>query len=192
MCDPVSIFMGGMALYQGYQQNREAKAQAKYQEQVAEANRAEAKNEAIRLANKGVREENDLRRASAEMLSRQRAQFGANGVQVDSGSALQVQEDTVNLGEYDALTHRENMRDQVSAMERQANSNYSLQMAEASQTRAAGKNALTAGIIGAGTAAVNSKWFTSKSAGWFGSGGGAAVGNGGGHSFNGALSGSFK
>jgi len=163
MCDVVTAITAAVSLYQGYQQNRQAKAQAKYQEHTGRYNARQQENQAIKTRNKGVEEENRQRAATAELLSRQRAQFGAAGVQLDSGSALQLQEDTSRLGELDALRIRGNYADEASSMDEQSRNTLWEGKAQASMTRAEGKAALTGGVLSAG-GAVAKKWYSSKSA----------------------------
>lgn len=166
MCNPVAIGLAALAVFQGYQQKRQADSQAKYQERVAEVNAVNQENEATKVRNKSVEEENAHRREVAQLLGRQRAQLGANGVVTTSGSALQLQEDTVQLGEDDALRIRRNYDDQATALEQGAeNTRYQGEFA-ASQTRAKGDAAFTSSLIGAASGAlpVASKWYTSNSA----------------------------
>lgn len=167
MCEPATLMMAAsaaMSLYQGVQQNKQAKAQANYQRQVGEVNAAEAKNQATRVSNAGVKQENAQRRATAELASRQKASLGAKGVQVDSGSAQALQADTIELGNLDAMQIRENARIQSDSINRQGIQDQWKANAEADQTRAAGKDALIGGGLNAASTVVSSKWFTSKSA----------------------------
>lgn len=166
MCDLVTAFTAAMALYQGSQQRQQARRQAEYQERVAEVNARNQENEATKIRNQGVEEENRQRRMTAELLGRQRAQLGASGVVMDSGSALQLQDDTVSLGEEDALRIRGNYADQAESLETGAGyTRYEGQL-QASETRNAGDAAFTAGLIGAASTAlpVASKWYDSRSA----------------------------
>ena len=127
-------------------------------------NQRTAENKATQVRNEGVEKEGDIRRAAAELLSHQNAEFGAKDIVTTSGSAGQIKGDTVQLGEVDALTERENYRLEAQAIEDQAQNDLWAVNVEADQTRYTGQSALVGGAIGAGTAVVNSKWYTSKSA----------------------------
>lgn len=77
-------------------------------------------NEATRIRNKGLEAEARQRRETAQLLSRQRAQLGASGVDIDAGSALALQEDTTTLGELEELEVREHFEDQALQMDMRA------------------------------------------------------------------------
>lgn len=163
MCDPVTATVvvtavaGGMTAYQQYEQG-------KFQKGVAEYNARVAENEAQDVRNAGVERENIQRRKTAELLSKQRAQLGAANVDLGSGSALQLQEDTELLGEVDALRIRENFIDRADSIDTGA----ALTRRQGAFAKAAGRNQAgatllsTAGsVIGTG---VDGNWFTPDSA----------------------------
>jgi len=138
--------------------------EGKYAQGVAEYNARVQENEATQLRNIAVEEENLQRQKTAELLSTQRAQIGASGVELGTGSAAQLQEATTTLGEADALRIRSNYESQIQAKETQAG-----------LTRAQGEFAAQAGEMSAfgtilsGTAktlgtGVADKWFTPDSA----------------------------
>lgn len=158
MCYPMLI-MAAATVLQGYQ----AKQQGEYQEGVGRYNARQQENEAIRTRNKGVTEENKQRRATSELLARQRAQLGASGIDIGSGSALQLQQDTITLGEADALTIRTNFLEGAGTMADQA----VLTRNQGEAARIAGNNAFTGSIITAAgqgmSSGVADKWFTPKS-----------------------------
>lgn len=163
MCDVMTALTVGATLYSGYTQREQANAQGRVARQTANYNARLQENEATRTRNIGIEEENKQRRMSAELLSRQRAQIGASGVQLNTGSALQLQEDTVQLGEVDALRIRRNYQDEAMSMEQGADlTRYEGQAARAGY-RAEGKAAFTNSVLSsAGT--VASKWYSPKSA----------------------------
>lgn len=166
MCDPtmaIGIVMGAAQLYSGMQANSQAKAQARMIEDSARVNEVNERNEATRVRNMGVEKENDHRRAVAEMQSQQAAVQGASGVQLNTGSALQIREDTGTIGEVDALRIRSNYRDQAEAIDRGAELTRINGMNEASMTRAKGKSALTNSVLSA-AGTVASSWYSPKSA----------------------------
>lgn len=57
---------------------------------------------------RGGMSEDQQRLQTAAAIGTQRAGFAANGVDVNSGSAANIQDDTAQLGEFDALTIRNN------------------------------------------------------------------------------------
>lgn len=166
MCNPMlvlTVAQAGIQMYQGRQQQQQAKAQGRVARQTANYNARLQENEAQRVRNIGVEEENKQRRMSAEILSNQRAQLGASGVQLNTGSALQLQEDTVNLGEVDALRIRRNYADEATAMEQGSTLTRFQGESERAALRAEGNAAFTnSALSAAGT--VASKWYSPKSA----------------------------
>lgn len=162
MCNPMAIQAGVMIVSAAYTADQQAD-QAQYQSGVQEYNAAVAENEAQEVQNKSVEEENLQRRRTAELLSKQRAQLGAANVDLSSGSALQLQEDTQALGEADALRIRSNYDAQVESLQTQAE----LLRDQSEFTESAGKKAaggtLLQGAAGALGTGVADKWFTPTS-----------------------------
>ncbi len=157
MCDPVTIGVttaavsASVAAVGSIQQGQAAN-------DVARFNARQQENEATRLRNVGVEQENDQRRATARLRSQQRAQLAAQGIDIESGSAGALLRDTDTLGEIDAMRIRRNTDEQATAVE------------QGSQlTLAAGQSAQQQGVLKAagsllGAAGdVSSKWFTPKS-----------------------------
>jgi hypothetical protein len=160
MCEPTLILTATTMVAQGLQ----AKEKGKFDNEVSKYNARNLENEATRIRNKGNQEEGKQRRATAELISKQRASAGASGVDIDSGSPLQLQEDARTLGEVDALRIRQNFRDEA----RVRDDASLLARAEGQAAQSRGKNALTNSIIGVGSAylgsKVSNKWFKSDSA----------------------------
>lgn len=164
MCDPIlaaGALQATSQLMQGYQ----AKQQGEYAEGVAQFNAGMQRNEATRVRNKGVVEENKQRRKVAEMVSKQRAQAAASGADVNSGSVLQLQDDAKLLGELDALQIRDNFTNDARNMEIQAG----LTEMEGRNARKKGEAAFRGSILsafGAGAQAygLSQNWYTDASA----------------------------
>jgi hypothetical protein len=138
MCDPVTlttIAVGGFQIASGVQQGNAEMAVARY-------NARQQENEAIRTRNKGTEEENAFRESVFQQASRQRAQLAAGGVDVGTGSALTIQDSTMEMGEADALRIRTNFQDQATAMDEAAQMTLL-------QGRNARRAAYTRGIVGA-------------------------------------------
>jgi hypothetical protein len=138
--------------------------QGKFQKGVAAYNARVAENEAQETRNIANEAENIQRRKTAELLSKQKAQLGAAGVELTSGSPLQLQEDTLTLGEADALRIRSNFESRIASLQTGAElTRQQGEFAEAAGTTRA------AGTILGGTAkvmdtGVADKWFTPDSA----------------------------
>lgn len=156
MCDPVSISVAVMAtgtLMQGYA----AKQQGEFENDVSKYNARQLDNEATRTRNKGTEEEIKLRDKTAQLTSLQRAQLGASGVNVDSGSALSLQEDAELIGEADALRIRSNFSDAATSLEDQSD----ITRSQGRASLQAGQNAFKASILKAG-GSVAAQWYTSE------------------------------
>lgn len=159
MCIPIAVvgvIASVAATAVSYQSSQN---QAKFAEDTAKYNARVAENDAEKQRTLGVEEENKQRRETAEAVSRQRAQLGANGVEIDQGSALQLQTDTATLGEVDALRIRQNFNDGANALDTSA----SLTQLQGANQAQASRNQATSTLITAG-AGVASKWFTPNSA----------------------------
>lgn len=119
MCEPTTIALAAMAVAGGisakasYDQGVHAKKVDEYNARVDENSAKEVRNKA-RIA------ENEERQKAAELVSRQRAVFAARGVNVDTGTALKVQEDTDLIGKVNAMRVRQNAEQQAQALETQA------------------------------------------------------------------------
>jgi len=101
--------------------NADAKNQQGIHNQyIANFNARVLQNDAKRARIAGNQRENDLRRAGAELKSRQRASFGASGVDVNSGSAAAIQQDTSNLTNIDALRIRQSVDSNVQSLNNKA------------------------------------------------------------------------
>ena len=163
MCEPATI-MAATAVVSAAFSAQQSVQQGKYQAGVAEYNAAVATNEAQEVQNQSVEAENDQRRATAELLSKQRAQLGASNVDLSSGSALQLQEDTQTLGDVDALRIRSNYDYQVDALNQEA----SFQSESASAAKSTGYTSAFGTLLGSAASVAGSgvadKWFTSSSA----------------------------
>jgi hypothetical protein len=157
MCDPVTVAVSVAAvgtLMQGYS----AQQQGAYENDVSKFNSRQQKNEAIQTRNKGTEEEIKLRDKTAQLTSLQRAQLGASGVQVDSGSALNLQQDAELIGEADALRIRSNFGDAANTLDDQAD----ITRSKGKAALQGGQNAFKSSILQAG-GSVASSWYTPSS-----------------------------
>jgi hypothetical protein len=164
MCDPVTVAAAVAVASTGFQ-IQQARAQGKFQKGVADFNARTAENEAEATRTSATAAENTKRQRTAELLSKQRAQLGAAGVALGSGSALQLQEDTLTLGEADALRIRERGEEAFGALTTEA----SLTRGKGAFAEAAAQSKAVGSLLtGTGDVldtGVADKWFSSKSAG---------------------------
>ena len=119
MCNPVAI-QAVVAVASTAYTIQTQRAKGKHDKGVADYNARVSENEAQKTREVGVEAENIHRRKAAALLSEQRAQLGAAGVELGSGSPLQLQEDTVALGEADALRIRSNYEARAESLETSA------------------------------------------------------------------------
>ena len=134
-----------MPIISGFQQAKAAKAEGAYNARLKE-------NEATRVANKGVDEENKHRQQVALMLEQQKTQFAAKGVELGTGSPGQVLQSTVQMGEADARRIRENYQLESQALEDEAEG-----IRIAAKNKA--KSAILGGITSGLASAVSAKWY---------------------------------
>lgn len=163
MCNPAAVQVGVM-IFSTAMQASQAQAQGQFQKGVADYNARVASNEATETQNAANEAENMQRQKTAELLSRQRAQLAASNVDLSSGSALQLQEDTLTLGEADAMRIRKNYASRVKAL----NTESELTTAQGGFAQSAGTGRAVGSLLsGAGSflgSGVADKWFTPKSA----------------------------
>jgi hypothetical protein len=128
-------------------QGAAAKSAANAQADVAEVNARIATEQANDALRRGAHEENRFRREQSVLQGSQRAALAAAGVDVDSGSASDLQREARMEEEEDAAVIRFN-----AARENWAYNTQALDYRnQASAARAAGRNAMIAGVIEAGT-----------------------------------------
>jgi len=166
MCTPMLgmlfNFAGAMAQAQGQKHAAASKAaEYEYQAKIDDNNTKVALWKAQDAKARGAKEEAAHRVKVAALKGRQRSALAASGVEVGSGSALDILADTAALGELDALTIRSNAEREAYEHKVDA-SNLT---ANAGMKRMGAKNAIIAGNISAktsllsGAGSVASKWY---------------------------------
>lgn len=96
---PVAIsLVGGMMGAQN------AKQQGAFQAAMAEQNAGYKEAAAQDAEKRGAVDADRYRRQVGQLIGSQRTGFAANGVDVNSGTAAEIQDDTAAFGEFDALT----------------------------------------------------------------------------------------
>lgn len=91
-----------------YAQTQAIRAQADFQTSQLEMNRKIAEIKANDALKRGAKAKRDVEAQTRQLIGAQRAAMAAQGIEVESGSALDIQEDTAQLGRLDALTIKMN------------------------------------------------------------------------------------
>lgn len=154
MCVPLAaaaavatIAAAAVSAYGAVQSGNAAKNQAEYQSAVDRNNQQTAEWQAKDALDRGAEAERQQRLKVQSALGSQRAAMAANGVDLTSGSPLDILGDTAMYGELDALTIRSNAEREAYGYRAQSqNFGTSAQL-----TQMRGSAAQTAGAIGAGS-----------------------------------------
>lgn len=102
---------GGMMMVSmagSYNQGQAQRQQGKHQQQVLEQNSRLAQLQAEDSIRRGDKEAAQVRKQASKIEGAQRAALAAQGLDVDMGSALDIQMETAELGALDALTVKNN------------------------------------------------------------------------------------
>jgi hypothetical protein len=157
MCEPATITLAltavsaAVAAGGAVAQGRAANKQATYQAAVERNNAQIATWQAADAVDRGRIEEQNQRLKVARLAGTQRTAFASSGVELGSGSPLDVLMDTQQLGELDALTIRSNAEREAYGYRTQS-SNLT---AQSGLTRMAGRNAQQASYISAGSSLLS-------------------------------------
>ncbi len=148
MCTVLATALTAVSgIMQGVAANRAAQAEA----DAANRNARIAEAQSTDAVARGGKEELQQRRKMAILQGEQRAALAASGVNVDSGSALAMQDASASEGEQDAAAIRFNAAREAWGHNVQA-TNFRNQ---ASAAKAKGRNALTGGLIKGGTSLLS-------------------------------------
>jgi len=156
MCEPTTIALAmsaagtAMTVYSSIQQGNAAEDEAQYNSDVS-------KNNAIREQNKGIEEENDVRIKNALTRKEQEAHYGANNIQLDSGSAATILSETDRFGEYEALNIRQNTADRVANL----NTDADISLLQGANAKSRANNQAFSSLL-SGAGQVSSKWYKNK------------------------------
>lgn len=93
-----------MSLAGGMMGAQNARQQGAFQAAMAEQNAAYKEAAAQDAEKRGAVEADRYRRQVGQLIGSQRTGFAANGIDVNSGTAAEIQDDTAAFGEFDALT----------------------------------------------------------------------------------------
>jgi hypothetical protein len=101
-----SMMDTGMSMLGQQQQANSTQQQAQYMAALANNQQIIAEENAQAALNQGIVAEQNQRLLNAGAIGTQRARLAANGVDLGSGSALDVQSDTAEMGELSSLSLR--------------------------------------------------------------------------------------
>ncbi len=107
MCDPVTIGIGttlASGAFSAYQANE----QGKYQEAVANRNAKMQENQATDARARGVVAGEEQRDRARQMGAQQATALAGSGLDISSGTSLDLFAETATLGEYDAQVAENN------------------------------------------------------------------------------------
>lgn len=181
MCIPLAaaaavatIAASAVSAYGAIQSGNAAKNQAEYQAAVDRDNQQRAEWQAKDALDRGAEAERQQRLKVQSALGSQRAAMAANGVDLSSGSPLDILGDTAMYGEMDALTIRSNAEREAYGYRVQSQ-NFATN-AQLSQMR--GSSAQTAGAIGAGSTLLTGAGQAASTWAKFGGSGGSSYTSG--------------
>ena len=135
-----------------YAESRAIKAQSRYESQQLEFNSKLADIQARQVEQKGKEEATQYKTQVKQLIGRQRTALAAQGIDVSSGSALDLQTETAQLGALDALQIRTNAFREATGYRIQS-IDYSSQ---AEMTRLAGKHKAKSTLLTGGLKAAQS------------------------------------
>jgi hypothetical protein len=111
VCEPTSLIaVAGLVLgvAGGVQQANAQQAQANYSAQVSENNAKSAEVMALDAHRRGAEAEERQRMLTRQRIGAQRVALAANGLDIGTGTAVDLVAETAGFGEMDALTIRTN------------------------------------------------------------------------------------
>ncbi len=162
MCEPATIAAVATVASVAFQVKSQID-QANFQRGTSRYNARVAENQAQETRRVGVEAENLQRSKTARLLAKQRAQLGASGVELNTGSALQLQQDTITLGEADALRIRSNTNAQVTSL----NTGAALTLAQGDAAQSIGNTAAAGTLLSGGATVLGTgvadRWFSPNS-----------------------------
>ena len=153
-----SVISAGVAAYGQVQASSAQNKQAEYQAKVAQYNADVATDQAEDARERGQIQADLHRRKVAGLKGKQRSIFGASGVSLSSGTAVDVVADTAEVGEFDAQNILANAERDAYGYETQAD-NFTLQ----SNLARAKKTDPTLGVVSTALSAggpVAGKWYS--------------------------------
>jgi hypothetical protein len=138
--------------------------QANYEGDVLDLNARQADAQATDALSRGRLEENRLRADTRGLIGAQRAALGSSGLDLNVGSAVDVQADAAGLGEFDAMTLRNNARREAYGYQVDAATlrNRALLARTAGRNQAAGIRDAAASTLLTGALSTYGSWAASR------------------------------
>lgn len=97
-----------LQLSSGYAQSSAIQSEGNYQKSISDINARFAELNAQDAIKRGDKEAIELKKQVKKLIGSQRVSLAAQGIDIESGSALDIQEDTAGQAEIDAMTIRNN------------------------------------------------------------------------------------
>lgn len=130
-----------------YAQSRAIQAQGNFQRDVSKINAKQAEYQAEDVIRLGQSQIDQLKKDGKRLIGSQRTALAAQGIAIDSGSALAIQESTANLIALDAITIKNNAWRQAWGYKQEAmNATIQGNIASLSARNSANNTLLTGGI----------------------------------------------
>ena len=114
MAAATALIVGATALSAGagimnsYAQSKALKQQGQYEQQIYQQNARSLERQAGDTIERGRIEAAKVRRGARSVIGQQRTSYAGQGVDVNSGTALDLQDETFAMGEMDVLTVKNN------------------------------------------------------------------------------------
>lgn len=163
-----SIVGGTISTVSGIQQGNAQKAQYEYAAEQNRRNAEIAKNNATESRQKGMEEARLKRMQTLSQIGALKTANAANGININSGTALDTIEDTATMGELDAMNAMYTSEQTAQNYELQAN-NFNVQsnmnsLAAKNVSKTTKMNAFGSALSGVGDAAQSfaGKWTPSE------------------------------
>lgn len=147
-----AIVMGVTTLASSYSQSEATRDQGRYQKMMNDINARNSDIAGEDALQRGDKEAANYKKKVKGMVGSQRAEMAAQGIDINDGSALAIQEDTRSIGAMDALTIKNNAFREAMGFKTQSQS-YSFQgdVAKSQSSRAANNTLLAGGLQAAST-----------------------------------------
>lgn len=145
MCGTQALSNIGMATTAlgTYQQMKATQQQANYDTAIANQNANIAQQQSVAAGQAGAQEQSQIRQKERQVAGSQKAQLSSNGLDISSGSPLDLLTDTAQQSQKDVDTSRYNTAINMWGYDTQT-ANY---RAQAQAAKQAGKNARTSTLL---------------------------------------------
>lgn len=146
MCGWAAAIPMVISAVQGVSQASQQAEEGKVQQSIANYNANVAEQQALDAQRRGIMEAGERRAQTRQQIGRQRTALAASGVDVSSGSALDIFADTAAYGELDAQTIQSNaMREAYGYRTQSSNQRFQGSVANQAGRNRANSTLLTTG-----------------------------------------------